>query len=116
MSFPFACNPIAMCHYMPRFFLSLSSSALFFVCFQVDLEPLSVYHLTTKEISVAMGTLMKGFFDGVDIVVEAMASTSTATHGALAKAPIPSPKPGLVEESAQTERVGESIPAKIPIP
>ena len=114
MSFPFACNPIAMCHYMPRFFLSLSSSALFFLCFQVDLEPFSVYHLTTKEIFVAMGTLMEGFFDGDDVVIEVMAFAFTAAQGAPAKTPILSDESGPIKEGAQIEGVSEStsIPIK----
>ena len=56
-----------------------------------------------------MGTPMKGFFDGADIVAKATASTSAATQGAPTEAPIPSPKPDLVEESAQTERVDETV-------
>ena len=56
-----------------------------------------------------MGTPMKGFFDGADIVAKATASTFAATQGAPTEAPIPSPKPDLVEESAQTERVDETV-------
>ena len=65
-----------------------------------------------------MGTPMEGFFDGADIMVEPIASTPTAAQGVPAEAPIPSHKLGPIEESAQTERVGESasIPAKIPTP
>ena len=61
---------------------------------------------------------MEGFFDGATIVAEAMAFTSTAAQGAPIEAPIPSPKPNPIENNAQTERVGESIPilAKIPNP
>ena len=44
---------------------------------QVDLKPLSVYHPTSGEVSIAMGMPMEGFFDGADIVVEAMTFTST---------------------------------------
>ena len=47
-----------------------------------------------------MGTLMEGFFDGVNIVVEAMAFAFAAMQGVLAETPIPSPKPGPVEKSA----------------
>ena len=70
-----------------------------------------------------MGTPMEGFFDRVNVVAEAMASTSATTQGAPAEAPIPSSRPSPVEESGQTEsgqtnRVGESvpIPAEIPNP
>ena len=55
-----------------------------------------------------MGTPMEGFFDEANIVTEVIASTSAVAQGAPAKAPIPSPRPGPVKESAQTERVGES--------
>ena len=61
---------------------------------------------------------MEGFFDGVDIVAEAIAFASTAAQGAPVEALIPPPKPVPTEESIQAERVGESIPipAKIPTP
>ena len=49
---------------------------------------------------VAMGTPMEGFFDRVNIVVEAMVFASVAVQGVLAETPIPSPKPGPVEKSA----------------
>ena len=45
----------------------------FFFCFQVDLEPLFVYHPTSEEVSIAIGTPMKGFFNGADIMDEPMA-------------------------------------------
>ena len=54
-----------------------SSFFIFFYFIQVDLKPLSVYHPTSGEVSIAMGMPMEGFFDGVDIVAEAMTSTST---------------------------------------
>ena len=54
-----------------------------------------------------MGTPIEGFFDGTDIMAEAMASTPAVAQGAPAETSIPSPKPGPVEESAQTKRVGE---------
>ena len=65
-----------------------------------------------------MGTPMEGFFDRANVVAEAMASTSVATQGTPAEAPIPSSRPSPVEESGQTKRVGESvsIPAEIPNP
>ena len=53
-------------------------SSLFLFCFQADLEPLSVYHPKNEGVSAAMGTPMDGFFDGVNIVVEAMAFASAA--------------------------------------
>ena len=65
-----------------------------------------------------MGMPMEGFFDGADIVAEVMASAFAATQGAPVEAPIPPPKPVSVEESTQTERVGESvlIPVEVPTP
>ena len=39
---------------------------------QVDLKPLSVYHPTSGEVLAAIGMPMEGFFDGADIVAEAM--------------------------------------------
>ena len=91
------------------------SSPLFFY---VDPKPLSVYHPTSREVLAAMGMPMKGFFNEADIVVEAMAFTSIAAQGAPAEAPIPPPKPVPIEESTQTDKVGEfvPIPAKIPTP
>lgn len=50
------------------------------------------------------------------MVVEAMAFASVITQGISVEALIPSYEPGLVEESAQTERVGESIPIPTGIP
>ena len=49
-----------------------------------------------------MGTPMEGFFDGVEIMAEAMSSASAAAaaQGAFVDASIPSPKPSLVEQSA----------------
>ena len=63
-----------------------------------------------------MGTPMEGFFDGTDIMAKAMAPTPAAAQGAPVETSIPSPKPDPVEESAQTERVGEftSILAEAP--
>ena len=60
-----------VCLFIFFFFFFLN----FFI--QVDLKPLSVYHPTSGEVSIAMGMPMEGFFDGVDIVAEAMTSTST---------------------------------------
>uniref|UniRef100_A0A7N2RDL2 Uncharacterized protein n=1 Tax=Quercus lobata TaxID=97700 RepID=A0A7N2RDL2_QUELO len=48
--------------------------------FEAKLEPISIYHPMVEEIFASMGTPMEGFFDGVDVVFEAMASaTPTAT-------------------------------------
>ena len=65
-----------------------------------------------------MGMPIKGFFNVADIVVEAMASAFVAEHGAPVEVSIHPPKPILVEESTQTERVCEfvPIPAEIPTP
>ena len=68
-----------------RAFLWLTPYVCLFIFFffffnffiQVDLKPLSVYHPTSGEVSIAMGMPMEGFFDGADIVAEAMTSTST---------------------------------------
>ena len=137
MSFPFACIPNSMCHYVPRFSLFFFTFSFintyichhlfcaplffplsFFFCFQADPDPLSIYHPMTEETSATMGTLMEGFFDGIDVVVEAMAFTSATVQGALAETPISLAKFGPIEECAQTKRVGESasIPTKIPTP
>ena len=64
----------------------------------------------SEEVLTAMGTPIKGFFNGADIIVEAMTSASTTAQGAPVEVLIPSPRPGPVEESTQIERVGESIP------
>ncbi|KAK9988300.1 hypothetical protein SO802_028539 [Lithocarpus litseifolius] len=37
----------------------------------IDLEPLSVYHPTSEEVSLAMGTPMEGFFDGAESKINA---------------------------------------------
>ena len=143
MLFPFACIPIVMCHYVSHFFLSffffffflyiyiyiyicittyhaLFSSApyILFCVLQADPKPISIYHPTTKEVSAAMGTLMEGFFDRVDVVAEAMASASIAAQGAPTETPIPSAEPSPIKEDAQTERISESafIPIETPTP
>ena len=64
----------------------------------------------SREVPIAMGTPMEGFFDREDIVAEAMASTFDATQGAPVEAPIPPPKTVPIEESIQAEKVGESVP------
>ena len=64
---------------------------------------------------------MKGFFDGVDTTVKAMASASAATaQGAPVETPVPRFEFISAEKSTQVKRVviGEftSIPVKIPTP
>ena len=65
-----------------------------------------------------MGIPMEGFFDGVDMVAEAMATAApVAAQGVPAKTLIPSAKLVLVEEGTHTERVSElPILAKTPTP
>ena len=63
-----------------------------------------------------MGMPMEGFFDGVDIVAEAMAFTFVVALGVPVEASIPSPKPIPVEENTQAERVGEFVPILVEIP
>ena len=67
-------------------------------------------------IPAAIGMPMEGFFDGADVMVEAMASASVVAQGALAKAPISPPKLVSVKESTQTERVGEFVPILTEVP
>ena len=94
------------------FFLS---RFFFFYAFRLTLSPFSIYHPMSEEVSAAISTPMEGCFDGADIMSEAMATASTTTQGGLAETPIPSPKLGPVEESAQTERVGSASPTTPPI-
>ena len=65
-----------------------------------------------------MGTPMEGFFDGVDVVAEAMAiAAPIAAQGVPAKTLIPSTELVPVEEGTHTERVSKlPIPAKTPTP
>ena len=49
-------------------------------------------------------------------MAEAMASTFATAQGVPVEVLIPSPKPSPIEESAQTERVGKSIPIPVEIP
>jgi len=68
---------------------------------QAEPEPISIYHLMAEEISIDIGTPMEGFFDGTDVVAEAMVpATPGTTQGVLVKMPIPSIKPGPIEEGA----------------
>ena len=89
---PFACVLIAMCHHMPHFFLSFSLYiyiyiyvristyhaflSLLFCVLQAEPELISIYHPMAKEVFVAMGTPMEGFFNRADMVAETMASTA----------------------------------------
>ena len=70
----------------------------FFHILQAEPEPISIYHPMAEEVSTAMGTPMEGFFDGAEVVVEAMAPvTPAAARGVLVETPIPSTKPRPVE-------------------
>ncbi|XP_065628427.1 uncharacterized protein LOC111985721 isoform X2 [Quercus suber] len=71
---------------------------------KVDLEPISIYHPTTEEVFAGMGTPMEGFFDGADVVAEAMAFASAAAQRAPAETPTSSAELGPIKEGAQTER------------
>ena len=76
----------------------MHSSPFFFHILQAKPEPISINHPTTEEVSAAMGTPMEGFFDGADVVVEAMApATPAATWGVPVETPILSTEPGPVE-------------------
>nr|XP_023891545.1 uncharacterized protein LOC112003569 isoform X2 [Quercus suber] len=85
---------------------------------KVDLEPISIYHPTTEEVFADMGTPMEGFFDGADVVAEAMAFASTAAQRAPAETPNSSAELGPIKEGAQTEKVSKStsIPNETPTP
>ena len=68
---------------------------------------------------VSLYVSIEGFFDGADVVAEAMASATPATaQGVPVETPIPSTKSGPVEEGAQIEGVNEpaSIPTETPTP
>ena len=55
-----------------------------------------------------MGTPMEGFFDGANVVYEAMASASpTDTQGVPVEAPIPSTELVPIDESTHIKRVSE---------
>ena len=55
-----------------------------------------------------MGTPMEGFFDGANVVYEAMASASPAdTQGVPVEAPIPSTELVPIHESTHIKRVSE---------
>ena len=90
--------------------------SLLFCVLQAELEPISIYHPTTEEVSTAMGTPMEGFFDGADVVAGALAFATA--QGVPAKTPIPFVEHGPIEKGAQTERVSElvSILAETPTP
>ena len=79
-AFPLPC--VTMCSISPPFIcvcVCVPCVLLFcYFCFQANPKPISFYHPTTKEVSTAMGTPMEGFFDGANIVAEAIASTSAA--------------------------------------
>ena len=65
---------------------------------QAEPEPISIYHRIAEKVFAAMGTPMEGFFDGADVVVQAMALATPATaRGVPVKMPILSTKPRPVE-------------------
>ena len=58
-----------------------------------------------------MGTPMEGFFDGADVVAEAMASTtSTTAQGVPVETPILSTKSVPVDKGTHIERVSKLTP------
>ena len=63
-----------------------------------------------------MGMLVEGFFDGVDVVAEVMASSSIAAQGGPTEAQIPPPKPIPTKGSTQAKKVGKSVPIPVEIP
>ena len=68
---------------------------------QAEPEPISTYHPMMEEVSAAIGTPIEGFFDGADVVAQAMASAAlVAAQGVLAKTPIPSIELGPVDKGA----------------
>ena len=82
---------IYVCIFIYHAFLSL----LFYIL-QAEPKPISIYHPTVEEVSAAMGTPIKGFFDRVDVVAE----TPAAAQGVLVETPILSTKPGPIEEGS----------------
>ena len=50
--------------------------SLLFCVLQAEPELISIYHPMAKEVFVAMGTPMEGFFNRADMVAETMASTA----------------------------------------
>ena len=69
--------------------------------------------LEREEVPMAIDTSMEGFFDGANIIAEAMASAIVAaTMEVFAKSSIPSSKLISAEEDVSVEKkvVGESIP------
>lgn len=66
-----------------------------------------------------MGSPMEGFFDGTDIVAEAMVSSSAiVAQRALAETRVPPFEPILIEASSQAKKTvnGESAPDPVEIP
>ena len=77
--------------------------------------PISVYHPTAEELSASMGTAMEGFFDGVDMVFEAITlAPSTTTQGVPAEASILSTEPVPIGEGTYTKGISKTtlIPTK----
>ena len=118
-----SCAPFLSLLFFLYIYVCISTNHVFlsllFCVLQAELEPISIYHPTTKEVSVAMGTPMEGFFDGANVVVETMASAATTTaQGVPFETLIPSTEPGPIEEGAQTKGVSEPtfIPVETPTP
>ncbi|KAL0004745.1 hypothetical protein SO802_012306 [Lithocarpus litseifolius] len=85
--------------------------------FEAKPKPISIYHPTAEEISAAMGTPMEGFFDGADVVAEAIATASpAAVQEAPAETSIPSAKLVPVDNDTHTERVSVSSPIPVETP
>jgi len=86
--------------------------SLLFYVLQAKPELISIYHPIAEEVSTAMGTSMKGFFDGADVV--ATSTTPADAQGVPTETPILSAEPGPIEEGAQSEPA--SIPTETPTP
>ncbi|XP_050287237.1 uncharacterized protein LOC126726153 isoform X2 [Quercus robur] len=74
--------------------------------FEVDPEPLSVYHPTSEEAPTTVSASMEGFFNRANVVAKAMASASATTaQEAPTKALVPPSEPVPAEESTHTRKV-----------
>ena len=118
-----SCAPFLSLLFFLYIYVCISTNHVFlsllFCVLQAELKPISINHPTTKEVSVAMGTPMEGFFNGANVVVETMASAATTTaQGVPFETLIPSTEPGPIEEGAQTKGVSEPtfIPVETPTP
>ena len=79
------------------------SSTLFFF-FQDELLPLSIYHPSTEELIVPMGTPIEGFFSGAEFATPA---TSVATHGVPAETSTSPTEPVPIDEGTHTGEANE---------